>query len=195
MLRPLARKRAHDRGFTLIEVLIAITILTVGVLSMALLGSRMMTTGQQSKYMSAAAQLASEKLEDLNRWDTTDAAVSVPVGIPSVGSLGGDVAGYFDDVNLSVSSGADCPNSTAGCFSESGSSVVAGVTTYTTIYHSPDGRVWYDNAAPNKATFHRRWVIEANQPVVGTRRVTVLVTLANSAVKPAASFQMSIVRP
>jgi hypothetical protein len=48
--------------------------------------------------------------------------------------------------------------------------------------------------------FHRRWLIESN-PVVngialtGSRRVTVLVTLSNLAVKPAVSFQMSMVRP
>ena len=40
-----------------------------------------------------------------------------------------------------------------------------------------------------------RWIIEANSPTNGVRRITVLVSLTNSAVKPAVNFQMSIVRP
>jgi hypothetical protein len=44
-------------------------------------------------------------------------------------------------------------------------------------------------------TFHRRWIIEANQPVAGTRRVTVLVTLMDATVQPPVNFQMSLVRP
>jgi len=43
--------------------------------------------------------------------------------------------------------------------------------------------------------FKRRWLIEQNQPVVGLRRITVVVTLENQSVTGVAPFQMSTVRP
>jgi prepilin-type N-terminal cleavage/methylation domain-containing protein len=213
MSKSRCRKQVREQGFTLVEVLIAIAVLTIGVMGMALLGTRMMATGQQSKYMSAAATLASEKLEDLNRWDTDDPQVCVPTGNASVGSITGDVlqtttcAGgnsasiaYYDDISLTVTNASgNCPNSSAGCFAETVSTQVGGATQYLTTYHSPDGYIdggTLSGAAPaGRATFHRRWVVEANQPVAGTRRVTVLVTLQNGAIRSGATFQMSIVRP
>jgi len=170
----------------------------------------MMATGEQSKYMAVAATLASEKLEDLNRWDTDDPQICIPTGSNSVGSLTTDVLqtttcpgggsasiAYDDDVSLTLTnSTGDCPNSSAGCFAETVSAQVNGSTQYVTTYHSPDGRI--NTGAPNAtppgaATFHRRWVIEGNQPVTGTRRMTVLVT--SNSVTPPARFQMSLVRP
>lgn len=214
MLRRQARRPGREQGFTLIESVFAIVILTVGVLAMAALGTKMMQTGQQSKYMSVAAQLATEKLEDLSHWSEDDPHICVPVGLGTAGSLGGDILqqttcppdisgasnsdsiSYYDDVNLAVNTGTvDCPNSTVGCVSETVSGQVAGVTTYTTTYHSPDGVINFNNTPPGAATYHRRWVVEADQPVAGVRRVTVLVTLANAAQKPGVTFQMSMVRP
>ena len=204
-------KQSREQGFTLLEVLIAIFVLTIGVMGMALLGARMMATGQQSKYMSVAATLSSEKLEDLNRWDVDDPPICVPTGNTTAGSLTADVVqtttcagggsasiAYYDDVSLTLNNnGTDCPNSSAGCFAETISSVNNGTTTYTTTYHSPDGQIssGTSNNAPSIATFHRRWIIEADQPVVGTRRLTVLVTLTSQAIRPGAVFQMSLVRP
>jgi hypothetical protein len=83
-------------------------------------------------------------------------------------------------------------------FSETVSGLTGGNVSYTTTYHSPDGQIVTPAAsinAPSYVTFHRRWIIEANQPVAGTRRVTVLVTLMDSTVKPSVNFQMSLVRP
>jgi len=205
-----------EAGFSLLEVTVAITILTVGTLSAALLSSKMMSGGQQSKYMSLAATLASEKLEDLNRWDADNPQLCVPSGNTTVGSLSSDVlqtttcpsgssgvVNYYDDVSLALNSGSDCPGATAGCFSETVSSISAGNTVYTTTYHSPDGTITTPAASstpPSTSTFHRRWVIESNptiggSAVSGVRRVTVLVTLLDQSVSPAVTFQMSVVRP
>ena len=206
-------RRPAQAGFTLIETMIALVILTIGVMAMALLGMRTMQTSQHSKYMSVAATLASEKLEDLNRWDgTKDVPVCVPTGSTSVGSLTTDVlqtttcpqgvqsgpAAYYDDVSLTLTnSTGNCPSSSTGCFAETISTINNGNTEFTTTYHSPDGLIGAtppSSTAP-PTTFHRRWIIEADQPVVGVRRITVLVTLMDQTIRPGAIFQMSVVRP
>jgi prepilin-type N-terminal cleavage/methylation domain-containing protein len=194
------RNRCASRGFTLLEVCIAMAVLVVGLVAAALLSAQMMTGGQQSKSMSLAATLASEKLEDLNRWDTDDPQICVPTGSASVGSLTADVlqnttcsagasssVNYFDDVTLANVNGA---------VSETVSSVSNGSTVYTTTTHTPDGNI-ATSTSPNPpalATFHRRWIIEADSPVIGVHRVTVLVTFVGN-VQPPVTFQMSLVRP
>jgi Tfp pilus assembly protein PilV len=202
------------------EVVCALAILSVGVMSAAALAGKMLSTGRQSKYMSLASTLASEKLEDLNHYSPNDPQVCVPSASTSVGSLSSDVmqsttcppsvawstgftgtVAYYDNVSISLStSSSDCPNPTAGCFSETVSGMTGGSPSYTTTYHSPDGQIVTPAAtttAPTNVTFHRRWSIEANAnaPVAGTRRVTVLVTLMDTTVQPGVNFQMSLVRP
>jgi len=215
-MSPSVPNRCSGCGFSLMEVMVAIGVLSIGLLSAAVLAARMMSGSTQSKYMSLAAMLASEKLEDLNRWNSDNPQLCVPTGGPSVGSLTEDVlqttscisgssgtVNYYDDVNLGLSSGADCPGSSAGCFSETMSSISGGNTVYTTTYHSPDGTITTSAAspvAPASSTFHRRWVIESSPTingsvVTGVRRVTVLVTLSDQSVKPTVTFQMSMVRP
>ncbi|MGH9355782.1 MAG: type IV pilus modification PilV family protein [Terriglobia bacterium] len=200
-----ARKQARNAdGFSLMEVLIAIVVLTVGLLAAAALTAKMMTTGQESKYMTLASTLTSEKLEDLDRWDADDPQVCVPSASTSVGSLTSDVTQtttcpapglasgtvtYYDDVTLGATDGA---------FSETESTVSGGTTQYVTTVHAADGSIQTTTsttapAAP--ATFHRRWIIEPNSPVTGVRRVTVLVTLLDQTVQPPVTFQMSMVRP
>jgi len=204
---------AGEDGFSLLEVMVAIFILTVGVVSVAALAGTMMVTGNRSKYMSLEASLASEKLEDLSHWSASATQVCVPTGSTSVGSLTSDVlqtttcpAGasdsiaYYDDVNINFSnSSSDCASSTGGCFAETVASQSGGSTQYTTTYHSPDGHIplpTTSTTAPSNMTFHRRWIIEADTPVTGVRRLTVLVTLNTTSVQPNnASFQMSMVRP
>ncbi len=200
-----ARKQPQDAaGFSLIEALIAIVVLTVGLVAAAALTAKMMSTGQQSKYMTLASTLASEKLEDINRWDADDPEVCVPTGSTTVGSLTSDVTqtttcpapgsasdtvSYFDDVTLGATSGA---------FSETDSTTNGGTTQYITTVHAADGSITTTTSttAPSApATFHRRWIIEANSPVTGVRRVTVLVTLLDASVHPTVTFQMSMVRP
>jgi len=220
MLRLPAHKQVRGRGFSMLEVVVALAILSVGVMSAAALTAKMLSVGRSAKYMSLASTLASEKLEDLNRYSPNDPQVCVPAASTSVGSLSSDVmqsttcppsiawstgftgtVAYYDNVSISLStSTSDCPNPTAGCFSETVSGVSGGNNSYTTTYHSPDGQIVTpasSTTAPTNITFHRRWIIEgnANAPVTGTRRVTVLVTLQDATVQPAVKFQMSSVRP
>lgn len=83
-------KQLHDWGFTMLEVLVALVILMVALMSMALLAARMLNGARGSHSMSIATTLASEKLEDLNRWNASDPQVCVPAGSTSVGSLTSD---------------------------------------------------------------------------------------------------------
>src|SRR5215469_2363042 len=192
-----------SRGFTLIETMVALFVLAVGLLSLAGLGAQMLSSTSNSHYGSLAADLASEKLEDLNRWPTFDpnvyAASATTVGSltsdtsasVTSGSIGPQNVDYFDDVTI-----AD----TTGSISKTVSTVSGSTTTYNTTTHNPDGTITTSSSssAPSlvgSLDFHRRWTIEMDQPVTGVRRVTVLVTLANQMVQPPISFQMTMVRP
>lgn len=64
-----AHKRATEiDGFTLLEVLVAMTVLAIGLMSAAVLMSTTYKSSVRSRYVAQAAQLASEKLEDLGRY-------------------------------------------------------------------------------------------------------------------------------
>ncbi|MGD0907260.1 MAG: prepilin-type N-terminal cleavage/methylation domain-containing protein [Candidatus Acidiferrales bacterium] len=185
-------KKRRSRGFTLVEVLVATVILIIGLVAgAAVIGSTLGNTAR-SGYMTQAATLATEKLEDLNRYPPSDANVTVPNGT-SVGSLAADTAGYYDEVYYSPAEGALVETSTSLDASNN--------TQYQTTTYTPDGHMSpasTSSTAPNTAgsiAFDRRWIIEQDQPVVGVRRVTVLVTLMNQSVQPPVTFQMSMVRP
>jgi Tfp pilus assembly protein PilV len=184
----------------LVETVVALVVLAIGVLSMATLAGRCLNTSRQSKFISLAAELASEKLEDLNRWNVESPQVCVPVGSASVGSLTTDVlqsttcppplsqcsaangmsevVNYYDDVAINtVVAGSDspCPNTTYGCFSEVVSSIQSGSTVYSTTVHPPSGQIQTlappSATPPTLVTFHRRWVIEGNTPVPGVSSI------------------------
>lgn len=197
---PPARKQGGATGFTLVEVLIAMFVLTVGLTAMATLVGQTLGGTERARDLGLAATLTSEKLEDLNRWPTTDADVA------NGGSLNADTTvgtiDYFDDVVFSTNNGT---------VTETISTKTGGVTTYVATAHSPNGNITQTSSttAPvtaDQTAFHRRWIIEVNPtvngitltapaPLVGPRRVTVVVTLVNSTVTPAVTFQMSTVRP
>lgn len=203
--------RKHEQGMSLVETVVAIAVLSIGLMSMAALMARMISTTSRSGYMSTAMQLASEKLEDLNRYpcsatDIThcDANVIVPIAATTAGSLTADTSAsitsdsetvlvdYWDEVRF---------NATGGAIREIKTGLNGGgATTYTTITHSPDGTVVTDannTTAPSLSgmiRFKRRWIIERDQPTTGVRRVTVLVTLQNPVNTPVTA-QMSMVRP
>jgi hypothetical protein len=186
------------------ETMIAIVILSVGMLSLAALMSKMTASTEQSRYMSMAALLASEKLEDLNRLPAVDPEIAVSGGT-SAGSLTADVGNqsvtvgsstewvdYYDSVVTSAGNGSIAETLLG---KDSG-----GRVTYNTITHQPDGTVnsVSTTTAPAMSAdalpFKRRWVIEKDTPVIGVRRITVAVSL-QSPTGPAVNFQMSMVRP
>jgi Tfp pilus assembly protein PilV len=182
------------------EVLIAMFILTAGLTAMAALVAQSLGGTERARDLGLAATLASEKLEDLNRWPTTSANVAGGGSLTADQTVG--IIDYFDDVDYATASGLE---------TETISTTTAGVTTYVATAHSPNGTITQTSSTTAPATsgqtaFHRRWLIETNPvvngvtltapaPLVGPRRVTVEVTLINSTIKPAVIFQMSTVRP
>src|SRR5580700_6317410 len=104
--------KGRSRGFTIIEVLVASFILIVGLVSVAgVVGSTVGSTAR-SEYMTQATTLATEKLEDLNRYPSSDPNVAVP-NSASAGSLTSDIlqdvtvngvtesVNYYDEIFIS----------------------------------------------------------------------------------------------
>lgn len=176
------RQLRHQSGFTLIETMVAIVILAVGLLSAAALMSTSVKTTSQSHYMSMASMLASEKLEDLDRFDKND-----PAMVPG-GSLAADTANYFDNVQISSYNGSISETTSTGGVSTAYTQQPGGSVTVTQGAGLP-------NPTADTLTFDRRWQVVNNSPVNNVRTVTVLVTLTNQALKPPVTFQMSVVRP
>ena len=87
------RRMAEPGGFTLLEVLVSITVLSIGLMSAALLMSITYKSSVRSRYVAEAAQLASEKLEDLGHY---------PVPINPISNV------VTPDPNVFVPSGATC---------------------------------------------------------------------------------------
>jgi Tfp pilus assembly protein PilV len=188
----------------MIETVMAISILAVGLLGVAALLAQLGGNSTTSRYMSTEALLASEKLDDLNRYPYNDPAIAVPNGT-SVGSLTADVTNqtvtvgavtevvdYCDQVRISAGNG-NMVETVSG-------TDVNGNTQFTTTTHAPDGSITITKSANAPAgtsdmlTFSRRWVIEQNPAGLpaGTRRFTVLVSLVGTTTQ--ATFQSSMVR-
>jgi hypothetical protein len=166
-------------------------ILIVGLTAMANLVAQSLAGTDSARYLGLATTLVSEKLEDLNRWPSNSPYVAAGGGLTADTAAGS--LNYFDDVDLS---------NTTGKVSETVSKTDG---TYSNVIHNATGYMdTSSTTSPPAGTgiiaFHRRWLIEAN-PVVngitltGSRRITVVATLTNLAVKPGVSFQMSLVRP
>jgi type IV pilus modification protein PilV len=198
------RSGAPSRGFSLLEVLVAMVILSIGLVALCSLAAQTMTGTSRSQFTALASDLATEKLEDLSRWPSFDPNIYAASGT-TVGSLTSDTSAtvtsggipselvnYFDDVEMSDSKGA---------ISETVSQVVSGTTNYKTTSHNPDGTITTSTSTSASTSdigaigFHRRWTIEMDQPVTGLRRITVSVVLENSYLQPPISFQMTMVRP
>ncbi|HEV3042180.1 MAG TPA: prepilin-type N-terminal cleavage/methylation domain-containing protein [Candidatus Angelobacter sp.] len=186
------QSRAHEEGFTLVETLVAMFIMAVGMLGVAALMGQMSDTSVQSRYMSTEALLASEKLEDLNRYGLGDAALT------DGGGLGADVPQFSDQIQ--VSSGKDV--SATGDIVEISQGSDAGGNFFWQVRHNPNGTADSTKtygappaATADMVTFDRRWLIEKDQPVQGVRRITVLVASpAMQGLGRQQSFQMSMVK-
>ncbi|HKV91954.1 MAG TPA: prepilin-type N-terminal cleavage/methylation domain-containing protein [Candidatus Angelobacter sp.] len=200
----LRRKARRNAGFALIETVIAIAILAIGLLGVAALLAQLGGNSTQSRYMSTEALLASEKLDDLNRYPYGDPAIAVPNG-NSAGSLTADTSAtvnngvlppqlvdYFDQVWISSGNG-NMVETVSG--KDAGGNPV-----FITTTHAPDGSIQSVTSptapvpTPDTLTFSRRWIIEqnmANQPA-GVRRITVLVSLQVPAFP--STFQSSMLR-
>ena len=198
LLRPRTR---FARGFTILEVVVAVFVLAFGLLALAGLISRMNVNTNQSRYMSDEAFLTSEKLEDLNRYPIVDPAIAaggnLAADVSQTNTVGAvtQLVDYFDSVQISTGNGSSI-EITTGKDSK-------GNANYTQVTHTPNGGAQAQTFAgappapnPDMLVFNRRWLIEQDVPVKGVRRITVLVTLNSVAAGPSAnSFQSSMVRP
>ena len=180
-------KGSGQRGFTLIEMMVSILVLTIGLVGTAALMSNSVNMGAHARFVSTAALLASEKMEDLDRFPDND-----PNLAPG-GSLTADVTGYSDAVQVSTANGNINETTTSN-----------GVTTLYT--QKPDGTVVVTTggalpaATSDMMTFDRRWQIVANPTVgpnviTGAVQITVLVTLTNKTLNPPVTYQTSLVHP
>jgi prepilin-type N-terminal cleavage/methylation domain-containing protein len=176
-------RNTKESGFTLIETMVAIVVLTIGLVSTAALMSTSVSTTSRSHYMSTAAMLATEKLEDLDRFNKAENPVKA-----AGGSLAADIPGFFDKIQISSDNGG---------ISETTSSA-AGSTSYTQtpaagVIVTPGAGL--PPATPDTLIFDRRWTVTPDVPVLGVRTVTVLVTLNTALTRTPVTFQMSVVRP
>jgi len=199
----LRRKARRDTGFALIETVIAISILAVGLLGVAALLAQLGGNSTQSRYMSTEALLASEKLDDLNRFPYNDPAIIVPTG-NTAGSLTTDITDtvtvgaitesvdYFDQVRISSGNG-NMVETVSG-------KDAGGNSVFITTTHAPDGSIQTVTsptappATSDMLTFSRHWIIEQNIAGLpaGVRRFTVLVSLQVPAFP--SKFQSSMLR-
>lgn len=198
--------KANDGGFTLIETMIAIAILTIGLLGVAAMVTTTASLGTRARYMNMANVLASEKLDGLNKFPATDLNVACTT---ICGALTGPAVCasndiYCDQVTVTETGGADYETQTQ---------VVNGADVTTTVVHTNTGCVDTPAncgvaapAAGAGSTFTRRWMITASPTlsgvtsgsvtIGGARRITVIVTLNNQLTTTTpVTFQMSMVRP
>lgn len=194
----------------MLELAISMAILMVGLVGVASMFGRIWGSTSYSEYMIQASTLASEKLEDLNRYPSGDPDVVVTAGNTTAGSLTADTdasvtasgvtdsVDYFDEVFMDPS---------AGSISETVATGTSPNYSYSTTTHNANGTITTPPATTtlsaqmtNSIQFERRWLIEANPTIGGTvmtgmRRITVLVTVQNASVQPPVTFQLSVVRP
>lgn len=194
--------KKRSNGFTLIEVVVAIAILTVGVIGMAFMMAGIAVLGSVSTASNMANVLASEKLDSLNKFpqNSLDVAAGGSLAGPAT-CAAGDI--YCDTVTVNETTGADYETQTQVN--------TDGTTQTTTIVHAATGCVdtpancGVPAAPAGAATFTRRWLITLNpvitstggatSTITGYRRVTVVVTQNNSSDQHPVTFQMSMVRP
>ena len=178
------------KGFTLIEVAVALTVLVIGLMSVAALFATAIKGTSRTEYMTQAATLASEKLEDLNHFPDTDPHVFTAAGT-TAGSITADTTAsvtvngattpiYYYDVRYFSRRRREAVSETSSQLD------VNGNLQYSTTVNQPNGIIPPPSISTSRTAlisgsiyFKRRWVIEQDQPIVGLKRVTVWVSLEN----------------
>jgi type IV pilus assembly protein PilV len=194
---PLRRRRAQ-RGFTLIETLIAMVILCIGLLSLAGLMSRTLIGSNQSRYISQATSLATEKLEDMNRFPSNAPDVGAGGSLTTDQTSPDGTIFYYDNVQVSTTNGviSEVRNSStcATGYDVFSHSIVSGSTQVSDQCATPP------TVTPDSLVYHRRWLIESpvtlnGNSISSVRRVTVWVQLQTTTAGVPVTFQMSAIRP
>jgi len=138
--RPTTSRERTQSGFSLIEVMISMVVLTVGLLAvLATLGVAMAAT-QTSQEDILARQVASEAMEGIfNARDTsqlgfssianttaTPPGIFLPGALPLLCSGPDGILDTADDVACLTASGATCPNGGVECLTEPGPDGILG---------------------------------------------------------------------
>jgi prepilin-type N-terminal cleavage/methylation domain-containing protein len=92
-----------ERGFTLIEVMIAAVISMVGLIFLASLFTLSISQNRMNKQFQATTALAQQKLEELNAIDFSDSRISVGGDLFATDTVGANE--YFDEVYLDDQAG------------------------------------------------------------------------------------------
>jgi type IV pilus assembly protein PilV len=81
----------RQSGFTLLELVIAMALFTIGLMGLMLMSSGLMTHNMSSRQRAIATQLAQNKLEMLSRSEYTDITDSLEQNLDVSGVSGGGV--------------------------------------------------------------------------------------------------------
>jgi len=218
---PRPKKAEVEAGFTLLEVMVALMVLTVGLMSIALLMANVYKQTVRSRYASLASMMATEKMEDLLSYGQSDPRAHLAGGTLttsiSTATLsdtpvnaswnGGTVTvDYYDTVTLNNSSSTTTPamQETLEILTTTTPATVEYVTQSFYAngilqWDSATGPPYYPSAptttAPSGETFLRTWQIQSNTPATNLTTITVLVALIDSTMNPPVSTQISAVRP
>ena len=139
------------RGFSLIEVLVATTVTTIGTLALAQLCVMSMRTNQGARATTLATVLASQKMEQLRALAWTSDALGAPIS---------DLATDTTVVPHSSSGGTGLSTSPPGTL---------GVSTpgYCDFLDENGRSLGGGTAPPSTTAFVRRWSIARGPPVAG----------------------------
>lgn len=143
-----------QRGFTLLEMLVAMAVLTIGLLGIAAMMITAIQANQQSRRTSIATNLAQQKIEEMRNilFNTLFGTVSDD----PTGTTPGPVAGINpvdNGSNLTCAPGGQ----SGGAYPCGDEDVNNGVWTYTSPYTDPNTNV----------TFRRVWTVERNPNING----------------------------
>jgi prepilin-type N-terminal cleavage/methylation domain-containing protein len=106
----MSRRQAHlRRGFTLVEVVVAMMILGFGLLSIAPLFSGSIKTNASSNQLGNANGLTGEKLEELIEYPAIDPRLAVPDGYNAAAAPGVTTTGAGSTVGTNLFCANDLP--------------------------------------------------------------------------------------